>query len=91
MRAKGPITRRANRALASVERRGRVHVAQPSTPASHFHLLRQQALGQMHRPLIIFTPKSMLRNRLAVSMPEDFTTGRWRPCYRTAPSKTRAR
>ena len=54
-------------------------VAQPSTPASHFHLLRQQALGQMHRPLIIFTPKSMLRNRMAVSMPSDFTTGSWRP------------
>ena len=54
-------------------------VAQPSTPASHFHLLRQQALWQMHRPLIIFTPKSMLRNRMAVSMPSDFTTGSWRP------------
>ena len=54
-------------------------VAQPSTPASHFHLLRQQALGQMHRPLIIFTPKSMLRNRQAVSMPADFTSGSWRP------------
>jgi multifunctional 2-oxoglutarate metabolism enzyme len=54
-------------------------VAQPSTPASHFHLLRQQALGQMHRPLIILTPKSMLRNRMAVSMPSDFTTGSWRP------------
>jgi 2-oxoglutarate dehydrogenase E1 component len=54
-------------------------VAQPSTPASHFHLLRQQALGQMHRPLIIFTPKSMLRNRMAVSMPSDFTTSSWRP------------
>jgi multifunctional 2-oxoglutarate metabolism enzyme len=54
-------------------------VAQPSTPASHFHLLRQQALGQMHRPLIIFTPKSMLRNRQAVSMPSDFTAGSWRP------------
>ncbi len=54
-------------------------VAQPSTPASHFHLLRQQALGELHRPLIIFTPKSMLRNRLAVSMPADFTSGSWRP------------
>ena len=54
-------------------------VAQPSTPASHFHLLRQQALGELHRPLIIFTPKSMLRNRQAVSMPADFTSGSWRP------------
>jgi multifunctional 2-oxoglutarate metabolism enzyme len=54
-------------------------VAQPSTPASHFHLLRQQALGEMHRPLIIFTPKSMLRNKLAVSDPADFTRGSWQP------------
>ena len=54
-------------------------VAQPSTPASHFHLLRQQALGEMHRPLIVFTPKSMLRNKLAVSDPSDFTRGSWQP------------
>ncbi|MCW2809987.1 MAG: 2-oxoglutarate dehydrogenase component, partial [Friedmanniella sp.] len=54
-------------------------VAQPSTPASHFHLLRQQALGETHRPLIVMTPKSMLRNKLAVSDPADFTQGTWRP------------
>ena len=54
-------------------------VAQPSTPASHFHMLRQQALGEMHRPLIVFTPKSMLRNKLAVSDPADFTRGSWKP------------
>ena len=39
-------------------------IAQPSTPASHFHMLRQQALGELHRPLIVMTPKSMLRNKL---------------------------
>jgi 2-oxoglutarate dehydrogenase E1 component len=33
----------------------------------------------MHRPLIIFTPKSMLRNKLAVSDPSDFTAGSWQP------------
>ena len=54
-------------------------VAQPSTPASHFHLLRQQALGELHRPLIVMTPKSMLRNKLAVSQPSDFTQGSWKP------------
>ena len=54
-------------------------VAQPSTPASHFHMLRQQALGEMHRPLIVFTPKSMLRNKMAVSYPADFTRGSWKP------------
>jgi len=54
-------------------------VAQPSTPANHFHMLRQQALGELHRPLIVMTPKSMLRNRAAVSYPDDFTSGAWRP------------
>jgi 2-oxoglutarate dehydrogenase E1 component len=54
-------------------------VAQPSTPASHFHLLRRQAYARPRRPLIVFTPKSMLRHKLAVSQVEDFTTGRFRP------------
>ncbi len=54
-------------------------VAQPSTPASHFHMLRQQALGELHRPLIVMTPKSMLRNKLAVSDPSDLTQGSWKP------------
>ncbi|MFC6153791.1 multifunctional oxoglutarate decarboxylase/oxoglutarate dehydrogenase thiamine pyrophosphate-binding subunit/dihydrolipoyllysine-residue succinyltransferase subunit [Nocardioides yefusunii] len=54
-------------------------VAQPSTPASHFHLLRQHALGDEHRPLVIFAPKSMLKRKEAASQPEDFTTGTFRP------------
>ena len=54
-------------------------VAQPSTPASHFHMLRQQALGETHRPLIVFTPKSMLRNKLATSDPSEFTRDSWQP------------
>ena len=66
-------------------------VAQPSTPASHFHLLRQQALGEMHRPLIIFTPKSMLRISLAVSDAGGLHRGRWRPVLPDRPSRTRAR
>ena len=56
-----------------------IAVAQPSTPASHFHLLRRHALGERHRPLVVLTPKSMLRNKRAVSMPEDFTDGTWAP------------
>jgi 2-oxoglutarate dehydrogenase E1 component len=52
-------------------------LCQPSTPASYFHLLRQHAYVDWHRPLIIATPKSMLRNRQAVSQPSDFTGGRW--------------
>jgi 2-oxoglutarate decarboxylase len=59
-----------------------ITVAQPSTPASHFHLLRQQALGEVHRPLVVLTPKSMLRSKAAVSDPADFTSGSWRPVLR---------
>ncbi|MBE7323611.1 multifunctional oxoglutarate decarboxylase/oxoglutarate dehydrogenase thiamine pyrophosphate-binding subunit/dihydrolipoyllysine-residue succinyltransferase subunit [Nocardioides sp. Y6] len=54
-------------------------VAQPSTPASHFHLLRAHSLGEEHRPLVIFTPKSMLKRKEAASQPSDFTTGTFRP------------
>ncbi|HEY0949046.1 thiamine pyrophosphate-dependent enzyme, partial [Nocardioides sp.] len=54
-------------------------VAQPSTPASYFHLLRQHALGEEHRPLIVFTPKSMLKRKEAASQPGDFTEGTFRP------------
>ncbi len=54
-------------------------VAQPSSAASHFHLLRRHSLGEEHRPLIIFTPKSMLRRKEAMSSPADFTEGTFRP------------
>ena len=54
-------------------------VAQPSTPASYFHLLRRHSLGQQHRPLIVFTPKSMLKRKEAASHPDDFTSGTFRP------------
>jgi 2-oxoglutarate dehydrogenase E1 component len=50
-------------------------VAQPSTPANHFHLLRRQAYARPRRPLVVFTPKSMLRLKAASSKVEDFTTG----------------
>jgi multifunctional 2-oxoglutarate metabolism enzyme len=54
-------------------------VAQPSTPASYFHLLRQHSLGEEHKPMIVFTPKSMLKRKEAASRPEDFTEGTFRP------------
>ncbi|MBZ2196332.1 multifunctional oxoglutarate decarboxylase/oxoglutarate dehydrogenase thiamine pyrophosphate-binding subunit/dihydrolipoyllysine-residue succinyltransferase subunit [Occultella gossypii] len=50
-------------------------VAEPSTPANHFHLLRRQAYQRPRRPLIVFTPKQLLRLRAATSSVEDFTTG----------------
>ena len=54
-------------------------VAQPSTPASHFHLLRRQAYSNPKRPLIVFTPKSMLRLKAASSPVEEFTNGTFQP------------
>jgi 2-oxoglutarate dehydrogenase E1 component len=54
-------------------------VARPSTPASHFHLLRRQAYARPRKPLIVFTPKAMLRLRGATSDVEDFTSGRFEP------------
>ncbi|WP_087485504.1 multifunctional oxoglutarate decarboxylase/oxoglutarate dehydrogenase thiamine pyrophosphate-binding subunit/dihydrolipoyllysine-residue succinyltransferase subunit [Brachybacterium massiliense] len=56
-----------------------MRVAAPSTPASYFHLLRKQALTEPKKPLIVFTPKSMLRNKAAVSAVEDFTSGTFEP------------
>ncbi|MDI2097421.1 multifunctional oxoglutarate decarboxylase/oxoglutarate dehydrogenase thiamine pyrophosphate-binding subunit/dihydrolipoyllysine-residue succinyltransferase subunit [Ruicaihuangia caeni] len=54
-------------------------IARPSTPASYFHLLRRQAYARPRRPLIVFTPKAMLRLRGATSEVEDFLTGRFEP------------
>jgi 2-oxoglutarate decarboxylase len=51
---------------------GSMTVAVPSTPANYFHLLRRHALDGIQRPLIVFTPKSMLRNKAATSAVEDF-------------------
>lgn len=54
-------------------------VAQPSSPASYFHLLRRHSLGGEHKPLIVFTPKSMLKRKEAASQPADFTSGSFQP------------
>ncbi|SER65793.1 2-oxoglutarate dehydrogenase E1 component [Propionibacterium cyclohexanicum] len=58
---------------------GNIAVTMPSTPASYFHLLRQHAYVNWHRPLVVATPKSMLRNPAAVSAPEEFLDASWRP------------
>ena len=54
-------------------------VAMPTTPASYFHLLRLQANATITRPLIIFTPKSLLRAKQAVSKKAEFTSGHFHP------------
>jgi multifunctional 2-oxoglutarate metabolism enzyme len=53
-------------------------VAYPSTPASYFHLLRKQAYARPRKPLVVFTPKAMLRLKSASSATADFTSGRFR-------------
>ncbi|MDP9398070.1 MAG: multifunctional oxoglutarate decarboxylase/oxoglutarate dehydrogenase thiamine pyrophosphate-binding subunit/dihydrolipoyllysine-residue succinyltransferase subunit, partial [Actinomycetota bacterium] len=54
-------------------------IAYPSTPASYFHLLRRQAYFEPRRPLVVFTPKSMLRLKAAASAQQDFTSGSFQP------------
>jgi multifunctional 2-oxoglutarate metabolism enzyme len=57
---------------------GSMTIAMPSTPANYFHLLRRHALDGVQRPLIVFTPKSMLRNKAATSDIKDFTEIKFR-------------
>ena len=61
-------------------------VALPSTPASYFHLLRRHANDGIERPLVVFTPKSMLRNKAAVSPVWTSPTRSSSPCSTTRPS-----
>jgi 2-oxoglutarate decarboxylase len=57
---------------------GSMTIAMPSTPSNYFHLLRRHALDGVMRPLVVFTPKSMLRNKAAVSDVRDFTEIKFR-------------
>ncbi|MEM7722468.1 MAG: 2-oxoglutarate dehydrogenase E1 component, partial [Pseudomonadota bacterium] len=50
-------------------------VANCTTPANYFHILRRQIHRSFRKPLVIMTPKSLLRHKLAISAAEDFTTG----------------
>jgi 2-oxoglutarate dehydrogenase E1 component len=54
-------------------------VAICSSPSNYFHLLRRQGLSPVRRPLIAFTPKSLLRLKAAVSGIDEFTTGTFQP------------
>jgi 2-oxoglutarate dehydrogenase E1 component len=56
-----------------------MRVAVPTTPASYFHLLRRQALSPKKKPLVIFTPKSLLRHRQVISPVSALTSGRFEP------------
>ena len=56
-----------------------MRVVNPSTGANHFHLLREQAYARPRRPLVVFTPKQLLRLKAAANSVEDFTEGRFQP------------
>jgi 2-oxoglutarate dehydrogenase E1 component len=56
-----------------------MQVCVPTTPAQIFHLLRRQQLLECRKPLIVMTPKSLLRHRLAVSSLEDLSQGEFQP------------
>jgi 2-oxoglutarate dehydrogenase E1 component len=52
-----------------------IQLAQPSTPAQYFHLLRRQVLRRWRKPLVVFTPKSLLRHPAVVSTLEELEAG----------------
>ncbi len=54
-----------------------MQVCTPTTPAQMFHLLRRQVLRKFRKPLIVMTPKSLLRHKLAVSTVDDLTHGQF--------------
>ena len=56
-----------------------MRVVNPSTGANHFHLLREHAYARPRRPLIVFTPKQLLRLKAAANSVEDFTEGGFQP------------
>ncbi|SDL89972.1 2-oxoglutarate dehydrogenase E1 component [Nonomuraea maritima] len=54
-------------------------VAQPTTPANYFHLLRWQVESERRKPMVVFTPKWLLRHKAATSKSSDFTSGTFQP------------
>jgi 2-oxoglutarate dehydrogenase E1 component len=56
-----------------------MQICQPSTAAQYFHLLRRQALRSWRKPLVVFTPKSMLRHPEAISPRENFSAPSFQP------------
>ncbi|HEX8978463.1 MAG TPA: 2-oxoglutarate dehydrogenase E1 component [Parasulfuritortus sp.] len=59
--------------------RGNIQIAQPSTAAQFFHLLRRQVVRPYRKPLIVFTPKSLLRHPDAASPLTDLAAGAFQP------------
>jgi 2-oxoglutarate dehydrogenase E1 component len=71
-----------------------IQIAQPTTPAQVFHLLRRQAIRPWRKPLVVFTPKSLLRHPQAVSPIAELAEGRFHrviPDVRTAEARAQKR
>ena len=58
-----------------------MNICQPSTAAQYFHFLRRQARRLWRKPLVVFTPKSLLRHPDASSTLEEFSRRRFRPWF----------
>jgi multifunctional 2-oxoglutarate metabolism enzyme len=58
---------------------GNIQVVYPTTPAQHFHALRRQMKNNPRKPLVVMTPKSLLRHPMAISNVDDLLTGRFEP------------
>jgi len=56
-----------------------IQVCYPTTPAQYFHLLRRQVKGEFRKPLVVMTPKSLLRHPAAVSSLDELSTGSFQP------------
>ncbi|MEM9102643.1 MAG: 2-oxoglutarate dehydrogenase E1 component [Pseudomonadota bacterium] len=56
-----------------------IQVCVPTTPAQVFHMIRRQMIRQMRRPLVVMTPKSLLRHKMAVSAMDELINGEFRP------------
>jgi 2-oxoglutarate dehydrogenase E1 component len=68
-----------------------IQVCNITTPANYFHALRRQMKSDLRKPLVVMSPKSLLRNPLAVSKLEDFTTGHFEEIIEDAHAPKKAR
>ena len=71
--------------------RDNIQIVYPTTPAQYFHVLRRQFLRRWRKPLVIMTPKSLLRHPAAVSRLEDCAAGRFQRVLAGNPSNRKRR
>jgi 2-oxoglutarate dehydrogenase E1 component len=65
---------------------GNIRVCNPTTPAQYFHLLRAQAKDPIRKPLVVMTPKSLLRHPAALSSVGDLSSGAFLPILTAGPA-----